>query len=310
MPKPQHKADKGNVVHKALEMLAQKKLAEQEGRRSFSDAETETTWDTAAFSFDDAFETAYDHYARKCSYHEWLPLDYKNCRQWSLMAMEFNGGQFNPLKRDVIWPEKFFDFTIDEPWARYAYTLPDGRKVDGQLALKGSIDLVCKVDGEPDTIELVDWKTGERKCWVTGKPKDYDKLRHDPQLRLYHYALSKVYPQAENIIITIVFIRSGGPFSLPFGPEDLKATERMLRKRFEVVQDCARPRLIRHDPADKWKCDRLCTFGMNNWKNTKKTVCEHMANELVSLGIDKVTSKYGEKNAFLAYGDGGGKSDR
>jgi hypothetical protein len=107
---------------------------------------------------------------------------------WS--AMDDWGGMFNPLNMTIVQPEQYFDFTIDEPWARYAYTLPDGRRLEGQLALKGTVDLIAEEN--PETLHYTDWKTGMRKDWATGKPKDWKKLRDDPQLRLYHYALSRL----------------------------------------------------------------------------------------------------------------------
>ncbi len=85
--------------------------------------------------------------------------------------MKLSNGLFNPLKREIIWPEKYFDFTIDKPWAHYDYVMADGRKIEGQLGLKGTVDLVCSLDGTR-VIELVDWKTGRRKDWATDKTKE------------------------------------------------------------------------------------------------------------------------------------------
>ena len=41
------------------------------------------------------------------------------------------------------------------------------KKLKGQLAIKGTIDLVTKLND--DTIEVVDWKTGRRMDWTTGE---------------------------------------------------------------------------------------------------------------------------------------------
>ena len=82
------------------------------------------------------------------------------------------------------------------------------------------------------------------------------KLRDDPQLRIYHYALSRLYPGEKYIIMSIVFLRDGGAFSLDFGPADLPRTEAMLRERFEAVRDCQRPRRIIDDPGKRWKFRR------------------------------------------------------
>ena len=75
--------------------------------------------------------------------------------------------------------------------------------VQGQLAIKGTIDLVTKIND--DTIEVVDWKTGRRMDWATGEVKDYKKLESDPQLLLYYYAISKLYPEFPNRIMKSIF---------------------------------------------------------------------------------------------------------
>lgn len=309
IPKPQKKADKGSITHKVLELLASKKLAMQEGQASFTNDEIRQSWNTETFSVDDAIETAWVYYTKeRPTPFEWTHLDYKDVRKWAIAAMEFSGGLFNPLNRNILCPEKYFDFVIEEPWARYSYTLPDGKKLDGYLGIKGTIDLTAHVDGSPDSIELIDWKTGQRKDWATGKPKDWQSLKKDPQLRLYHYALARLYPDAKHIIITIVYTQDGGPFSMDFGPKDLTETEKMLRERFDIIRDCQRPKRIRFDRTHGWKCEKLCAFGMNEFKQTGKKVCDHIHEQLITIGIDRATSTYGKAGAFSSYGDGGGRS--
>jgi len=311
VPKSQKKADKGSIVHKALELLASKKLAMQEGQDTFSNDEVGRSWNTWSFDTDEAIEAAWNYYTKeKATPFEWTHFDYKDVRKWTIAATELSGGMFNPLNRTIIWPEKYFDFVIEEPWARYNYTMTDGRRLEGHLGLKGTIDLTVKMDCCDDTIELIDWKTGMRKDWVTGKSKDWKKLRNDPQLRLYHYALSRLYPQARYIIISIVWIQDGGPFSLDFGPKDLAETEKMLRERFDIIRECRRPKRIRFDSVHGWKCEKLCVFGINEWKQTGETVCDHIHKQLVTLGMDRVTREFGRQDAFATYGDGGGRSGR
>ncbi len=310
LPASQFKADKGSLVHKALELLACKKLALQQGRPSFEDEELGRVFDSQALDVEEAFEAAWQHYSSSLPHWQWSSRDYRDCRGWVFDALSYNGGLFNPLRRQVLWPERHFAFTIDEPWAHYSYTLADGTHLEGQLGLKGTIDLVCQVDEGPDCIELIDWKTGQRKDWASGQVKDFAKLRDDPQLRLYHYALARLCPQAREIIITIVFIRDGGPFSLPYDRDDLKKTEKMLRDRFELVRQCSRPPRIRHHPVHGWKCGKLCTFGINTWPGTSTTVCDHLHGELLQLGIDRVTARHGNGEALTSYGGGGGRSER
>jgi hypothetical protein len=309
LPDPGNKkAAKGTCTHKALELLARQQVARQEAQTSFVDEETGGHWLTNSFSVPEAVETAWHYYTCvKETPFEWFQEDFEDVARWTDDALAYHGGLFDPRQRTVVWPEKYFDFTIDKPWAWYSFDLPDGTKLEGQLSLKGTLDLVCEVDGYPGVYELVDWKTGMRKCWNTGTIKDYQKLRDDPQLRIYHYALTKLLPRAKEIFVSIVWIQDGGPYPLPFGPEDLEKTEAMLQKRFERIRDTYLPKLIKGTPQ-QWKCSRLCEYGKKTWPGSGKTICEHLHGELLTLGMDKVTAQYGNQAALTRYGDGGGRS--
>jgi len=309
IPKPQFKADQGSLVHKSLELLARKKLAIQQGDASFSEGEIGKTWHVATFDAEKSFEESWLHYTTKAAkIWDWSPKEYKKCKGWMYDALEMNSGLWNPLNRVIVQPEQYFDMELEFDWAKYVYVLPDGGKLEGRLAIKGTVDLLTKVSD--DTLEYLDWKTGMRKDWATGKPKDWRKLREDPQLRLYHYALAKLYPDINHFILTIVYVQDGGAFSLDFGPQDLEKTEKMLRERFETIKNCTRPPRIRNNGYHKWKCQRLCAFGMNEWEDTGKAVCDHLHDELMTLGMDRVIAKHGEAGAFKAYGSGGGVENR
>ena len=109
--------------------------------------------------------------------------------------------------------------------------MPDGTKATGQLAIKGTIDLVTQIDD--GVIEVIDWKTGQRKNWATGEEKTYEKLLEDPQLLLYNYAISRLYPDYEQAIMSIFFIRDGGPFSMCFDKSDLKKRYNQIQTNFK-----------------------------------------------------------------------------
>ena len=59
------KAEKGNVVHKALELLANKKLCLQNGTSSFFDNELKQEFSTIEISPESSIVAAYDHYKNK-----------------------------------------------------------------------------------------------------------------------------------------------------------------------------------------------------------------------------------------------------
>ena len=297
------KAVLGSIVHKGLEFLANIKLCQQNGLTTFQDDETNQEFDVGLLTPKQSIDIAFDFYSAKESHHEWLHKDRKQCHTWLKMCMDLNDGMWNPLNRDVVKPEQYFDIPIDEPWAKYKFTTPEGQVIEGQLAIKGTVDLVTRVSD--DTLEYLDWKTGQRLDWATGAVKDYKKLRSDPQLRIYYYALRKLYPDIANLIMTIVFVRDGGAFAMPFGDEDIPRTLEMLRKKFESIKDTVVPR-----KKVSWRCKAFCHQGRTKWPGSEKTRCDFLHDEFKKNGLTQLMLNYGTPNVFSSYGDGGGKSNR
>jgi hypothetical protein len=302
------KAVKGNIVHKALELLANKQLSLQTNSKVFIDDELEKSFDTLLICPEESIKSAFDFYSIKETDFEWTKKDYEECTKWMWDTLLFSDGMFSPLERRIVEPEKYFDIEVDKPWAKYDFRLMNGETVSGNLRLKGTMDLITRIDSK--TIEYIDWKTGERKNWSTGKEKGYDDLFNDFQLRLYHYALSKVYPNEENIIITVFFVRSGGPFTICFHKEDLEKTEEMIRDKFESIKKCKIPARIIDLKKDKWKCERLCKFYKDDFENTGVSTCQKIHEEILELGLEKVYAKYADFSAVKQYGSGGGKTNR
>jgi len=308
-PEPGCKADQGSLVHKALELLACRKLADQNGEATFKDDETGASFGPGHPTVEEAFKTSWDYYSRVLSHWDWNEGRKQDCWRWTQDALSLSSGLFDPRNRTVLWPEKRFDIVMDQPWARYEYDIPGWPKVQGQLCLKGTVDLVCAMDGDPESVELVDWKTGQRKDWATGKMKEYSSLSHDFQLRLYHYALCKLLPAVKNVFITIVFVRDGGAFSIPFSRSDLPETERMIRDRFFAMKQCELPKLESDDPRGEFKCRKLCFAGRNSFPGETRTVCKQVADELLEIGMARVTAKFGDPKRAVSYGSGGGRSE-
>lgn len=291
------KAEMGTIVHKTLEVLASLKKAAQElkPRQKYLEI-TDDAIDKYRINkdvlflddtVDDIFEKSYAAYTSR-SKHEWANGDKKECIKLVKNTLGFNNGQFDPRFRNIIDPEPHFDIPIEEDWAKYRYEFPDGKVVDGVLAIKGTIDLVTKVSD--DVIEVIDWKTGRRLDWATGEEKDQNKLMKDPQLLLYNYAISKLYPQYKQAIMTIYFIKDGGPFSMCFDRSDQDKFLGMLKKRFEEIKNNNKPQPI-SPKRDNWKCTKLCHFCKNNWEGTNKNMCIYIEEHLKTHGIKKTVEK-------------------
>lgn len=303
------KASKGTIVHKALEMLAQYKLAKQLRQDHFINDELGKFF-LVEISPDICIELAYHHVSELEPEYKWEEDDFTECRKWMWNALLYNKGMFNPLKQDIVQPEKYFDITFNDSWAYYDYKMPDGTNLKGQFGMKGTLDLIAKLDDK--TYELIDYKTGRRMDWNTGEEKTYEKLCKDHQLRMYHYAASQMFPEIEQIIVTIFYIQDGGAISMNFTRKDLVATEEMLRKRFNLIRNTYKPKRI----YPNWKCTKLCWFGKHDLNGQpissddykEKSVCTNIANDLLTLGMDRVMIKHG-KSAVTSYGSGGGRTN-
>jgi hypothetical protein len=179
--------------------------------------------------------------------------------------------------------EPHFDIPIDEDWAFYEYEV-NGQKVKGQLAIKGTIDLVTET--EEGIIEVIDWKTGRRLDWATGEEKTYGKLCSDPQLLLYNYAISKLFPQYKQSIMSIFFIKDGGPFSMCFDQADEKKFLEMLKERFLDIKKNEKPQPISPN-RENWKCTKLCHYCKNKWPETDQNMCIYIENSIKTKGMDQ-----------------------
>jgi hypothetical protein len=148
------KADKGTIVHKVLEILAIIRKSEQDKIDTFED-DVVGTVSIHNYNLNTIIEKVYKYYTEKTTHHKWSIKDYKDCHAWVYKAIEFNNGMFDPRNRNILCPEQHFDFEIKKPWSKYSYNI-DEQTIEGNLALKGTIDLITLVND--NTIEIIDWK--------------------------------------------------------------------------------------------------------------------------------------------------------
>lgn len=289
------KADKGTIVHKILELAAVAKKALQEGHATINDSEIGEI-ETANYDpeyLDGIIDTVFEYYTSRLPHHHWIPSDLKHCRAWVWKIFNDDDGMFDPKNLTVVDAEPHFDFEIEEDWAKYDYTLEDGTVLQGNLALKGTIDLIS--DAGEGVYEIIDWKTGKRLDWATGKVKTPELLQKDIQLRMYHLAVTKLYPDIKTFLVTIHFMNDGGAFTLHFDDSDIPDTLKMIKAKFELIKDTTVPQQNK-----SWKCSKLCAAGKTTFEGTNieplansyggcVTRCEQTMEMIRKNGIEWVT---------------------
>lgn len=233
--------------------------------------------------------------------------DYDFCQWWTLRALAWDGGAFDPRNQNVIQAEQKFDFIIDEPWARYSYETPEGI-LEGQLGIKGTMDLIVAEEPDGSVISVNDYKTGHRKDWGESDDakavKSYDKLMDESQLLLYFLATSRLYPDVKCILVNIIYINDGGAFTLAFGPRDIERAKDMLRRVFEEIRETQYPVAKVGKP-----CYTFCSYGTRSVPkdSDEMTTCRRIMNLVREKGADQVLYEIGNIGAISAYGQGGGR---
>jgi ATP-dependent helicase/DNAse subunit B len=284
------KAELGTIVHKVMEALAQLKKYQQDNPKKATLTIEDDALKTVSVKKNDFLKSStvenllsrsFDFYTGG-SKHTFTKSDKDLCLKLVWDTLKYNDGQFDPRLRKIVAAEPHFDIPIDEDWAFYEYEV-NGQKVKGQLAIKGTIDLVTET--EEGIIEVIDWKTGRRLDWATGEEKTYGKLCSDPQLLLYNYAISKLFPQYKQSIMSIFFIKDGGPFSMCFDKADEKRFLEMLKERFLDIKNNEKPQPISPN-RENWKCTKLCHYCKNNWPGTETNMCIYIENSIKTKGME------------------------
>lgn len=285
------KAELGTIVHKVMEVLASLKKFHQDNPKKLNIVIEDDALKTVSIKknelltttlVDNLLSKSFEFYTSS-SKHSFTKSDKDLCLKLVWDTLKYNDGQFDPRYRKIVAAEPHFDIPIDEDWAFYEYEV-NGKKVKGQLAIKGTIDLVTET--EEGIIEVIDWKTGRRLDWATGEEKTYDKLCSDPQLLLYNYAISKLFPEYKQSIMSIFFIKDGGPFSMCFDESDQKKFLKMLKSKFLDIKNNSNPQPISAN-RDNWKCTKLCHYCKNNWPGTDQNMCIYVENSIKTQGIEK-----------------------
>lgn len=147
---------------------------------------------------------------------------------------------------------------------------------------------------------IVTHNTGQRKDWATGETKDEKKLQQDFQLLLYYYAAGQIFPKYKNRIMTIFFLRDGGPFTICFDENSKKEVFEKMRKRLNEILSNKNPK-----PINKWRsdfrCKRLCHYYKTNWPGTETNMCQYVENHIKLYGIEKTSKELKNQNFTVGH---------
>jgi CRISPR/Cas system-associated exonuclease Cas4 (RecB family) len=295
------KALMGTIVHRALQVLGDKKVAITNGKEKVENDDIRDLTLEECDDIDAITKLCFDHYL---AHEKDVTLDkkeLKTCTNWVYKALAYKNGQLDPRNQDIFATEQFFDIEIKKDWAKYDYEV-NGEKISGYLSIKGTVDVIAK-EGEK-YFQVLDYKTGRRLNWATGEEKTYEDLQKDKQLLLYYYALKNLYPDW-SFYVSIYYINDGGIFDLVFDESDYEKAEQILKEKFEDIKNSKLPRQLSREQAH-WKCQKLCKFS-ETFEDTGKNACQHFHDMIKSKGIDYVTEKYADISRITKYGDGGGR---
>lgn len=296
------KAEMGTMAHKAMEILAGlKKFEQNKPKNKYLIVEDDKCGKIRIHKdrlrtnefIDELTEQAIEVYAEP-SKHKYSKKDRGEVRATVECFLTWNDSQFDPRERNIYYPEPHFDLPIEEDWAKFDFVDANGVTQKGQLAVKGTIDLVTLLN--KDTIEVVDWKSGRRLNWATGEEKTYEKMMNDPQLLLYFYAMSKMFPEFPNRIMSIFFYKDVDgkidptPYSFCFTKEDEDRFLEMLRKQVESIRKNISPQVLDPRRSD-FRCKYLCHFCKNSFEGETDSMCITIEKELKKNGIEKVVKE-------------------
>jgi hypothetical protein len=300
-------ANLGTTVHKIMEILALAKLHNQNTKETKFSIKDETgqyefnteTWleDSKEVKvgrstynvpgikiIDELHSLVYIYYSNLHADQNWEEEDNKNTRRWVYSIINEKNGLYDVRKNNIVKPEQYLSYEIPEDWASYNY----GDGVIGKLKLTGIIDLIKCIDEEKSIYEIVDYKTGKRQDWSTGKEKTAKNLPFDTQLMYYYYFISKMYPQFKHVLITIFYVKDGGPFTVPFEQDDLPRIEKHIKGTFERIKNMTFP-LMRDETQRDFKCRAFCPYFKSQLDGTN--LCKAVGQRIKLQGIEKVTQE-------------------
>lgn len=241
----------GTICHYILECVARAKKLRDQGRKYEKDNIVGRL--SVDYDIDDLTLKTYEHFIEKESHLEWSDADLREVKRNIEKALK---DDMNPENHgEIIQTEHFFHLKVDEIWGEYAY-------MDGEEIKKDSINLVGVVDlifrDQSGTLNILDYKFGQPKDWVTNKEKDLAGVIKDVQLCMYYYALRKKYPD-EDIIVNLWYVKHNKLFSTVFSDEQEEVLVGKIRSCLNKIRNIRNPKT-----QYSFKC-KFCAFSKTNF---------------------------------------------
>ena len=174
--------------------------------------------------------------------------------------------EYSPVRNNTIAVEHYFKLPI--------------KVDDGTYYISGFIDRIDQRD--PDTIEIIDYKTGQRTDFKSKdrSKKDSVRLSEDIQPQIYYMAAKQLYPNVKNVVVSFIYIVDGGVVTALFSDEDVPTIQGRIVNRLRDIKSCNDPQR-----TTGWHCNVMCSFG-------KSGICDNLWEEKEDLGFEFVQNKY------------------
>lgn len=291
-------ATKGSAVHKALEIIAKRKLCIQENLSSFYDEELDTTFEKVDFK--KLIELCINKYQWE-SQTPWSDWDKKNVRNWTWKVIK---SDWNPSKLNIFAVEHFFDIEIEEDWAKYSYQIGD-TLLEGNYRLRGTIDLIIDIGN--NTLSIRDWKTGSKKKYnVRGQPdKTFIDLSEDHQFLLYYYVGKHLFPQ-HNIIVEVNYIKSDEISTLFMDDHSYHKSKSNIINFFKDIRQSYPPPLIKYTNDEP--CG-FCPWSQLKERDRSLNDCSFFEKQANEKSANELLLEFGSISKMSQYQGGGAQRD-
>jgi hypothetical protein len=159
----------------------------------------------------------------------------------------------------------------------------------------------------PETLHIIDWKTGKRTAWVGNYLKDEETLKNDIQFQVYDIARRAIYPQYKYCLFTVIYISETGPYTFTFNDTDLPASYENIRRELVSIKNNDNPQRLMDNSQRKnefFKCKHVCQFGHKT--NLKESDCQkyyklfmqYEDKKLQQIAIDSTCTKVSRRNDY------------